>query len=103
MARKDQPLFTPPSPGKTLRDYILVGKRITQDALADATGLSRITINQIINEKRAITAETALRLSRVLNTTPEFWLNLQRGIDLYEARKALAADLAKMPVLRKTG
>jgi addiction module HigA family antidote len=100
MARKKQPLFSPPSPGKALRDHILVGERITQDALADAMDVSRLTINQIINGKRAITAEMALRLARVLDTTPEMWLNLQRSVDLHEARKALATKLPKMPVLR---
>ncbi len=100
MARKKAPLFAPPSPGQVLRDHILGGERITQDALADAMGVSRLTVNQLINDKRTITAEMALRLARVLRTTPDFWLDLQRQVDLFEARKALAAELEKMPVLR---
>lgn len=101
MARKNQTSFSPPSPGETLRRYILVGERITQDALADAMGVSRLTVNQLINGKRSVTAEMALRLARVLNTSPDFWLNLQRGVDLFEAKLAIAKDLEKMPVLRR--
>jgi addiction module HigA family antidote len=64
--------------------------------------VSRLTVNQIINDKRTITAEMALRLAKVLHTTPEFWLNLQRGVDLQKARQALSAELDKMPVLRRS-
>ncbi len=100
MARKTQPLFSPPSPGEVLRRYIVDGERITQDELAAAMGVSRLTVNQLINGKRAVTAETALRLARVLRTTPDFWLDLQRKIYLFKAKQALARELARMPVLR---
>lgn len=100
MARKKSPPFAPPSPGEVLRNHILNGERITQDALADAMGVSRLTINQLINDKRTVTAEMALRLARVLRTAPEFWLDLQRQVDLFEARKSLASELEKMPILR---
>ena len=101
MPRRAQPLFAPPSPGETLRRYIIDGERITQDDLAAAMGVSRLTINQLINGRRTVTAEMALRLARVLRTTPEFWLDLQRGADLFKAKKALGAMLEKMPVLRR--
>ena len=102
MPRKTQTSFPPPSPGETLKRYIIGGERITQDDLATAMGVSRLTVNQIINGKRTVTAETALRLAKVLRTTPEFWLDLQRAVDLFEARRALANDLGSMPVLRKS-
>ena len=100
MSRKSQPLFTPPSPGEVLRRYIIEGARITQEDLAAAMAVSRLTVNQLVNGKRTITAEMALRLARVLGTTPEFWLDLQRGVDLHGARKELTAKFNKMPVLR---
>src|SRR5437588_240175 len=100
MPHKDQSPFSPPSPGEVLRRYIVDGERITQDELATAMGVSRLTVNQLINDKRTVTAETALRLARVLRTTPEFWLDLQRGLDLYNAKKALTDQLKKMPILR---
>ncbi|MBI3675048.1 MAG: HigA family addiction module antidote protein [Proteobacteria bacterium] len=101
MAEKTPSLFTPPSPGETLRRYIVDGERITQDELAAAMGVSRLTVNQLINGKRSVTAETALKLARVLRTTPEFWLDLQRSVDMHEAKESLGRSLERMPVLRR--
>lgn len=92
-------LAPPISPGEVLRKYILK-ENISQDALAKAMAVSRFSINQIINERRAVTPEMALRLAQVISTTPEFWLNLQREVDLYEARKRVGPKLEKLPVLR---
>jgi antitoxin HigA-1 len=91
----------PVSPGEVLRDDILAGTGITQDSLAEAMGVSRFTVNQIINGRRAVTADTALRLARVLSTTPDLWLNLQRDVDLWRARRAKATEIDNLPVLRK--
>jgi addiction module HigA family antidote len=63
--------------------------------------VSRLSVNQLVNDKRAVTAEMALRLAKVLGTAPEFWLNLQRAVDLHKAKSALAGKLEQMPVLRK--
>jgi addiction module HigA family antidote len=101
MARKAQPLFTLETPGQILKKHVIEAHGITQDALATAMGVSRLTVNQLINDKRSITAETALRLSRVLSTTPEFWLNLQRDQDLARAKHALEDELPRLPALRK--
>ena len=90
----------PISPGEVLRDNILKGE-LTQERLADAMGVSRFSVNQIINGRRSITAEMALRLARVTSTTPGFWLNLQRDIDLYRAELKLAAVLDRLQVLRR--
>jgi len=104
MARKSEPLFAPEKPGEVLRCYIVEGNdRITQDDLANAMGVSRLTVNQLIRGKRSVTAEMALRLARVLSTTPDFWLNLQRDVDLFEADQQLRPKLKKLPVLRKSG
>jgi plasmid maintenance system antidote protein VapI len=64
-------------------------------------GVSRLTVNEIINGKRAITADVALRLARVTSTTPDVWLNLQRDVDLYVAHHKLRHKLQGMPVLRQ--
>jgi addiction module HigA family antidote len=77
------------SPGSALRQEIAEGLGISQEKLADAMGVSRLTINEIVNEKRTVTAETALKLSKALSTDPEFWLNLQIGMDLFRAREKL--------------
>ena len=89
----------PVSPGQLLRKRILNDK-ITQERLADAMKVSRFSINQIINGRRAVTAEMALRLARVTSTTPDYWLNLQRQLDLYQASLRLASELSELEVLR---
>lgn len=102
MARQPKALFAPERPGEVLRRCIIEGpKPITQDELAKAMGVSRLSVNQLIRGKRAVTAAMALRLAQVLSTTPDFWLNLQRDVDLFEARQALTATLKELPVLRE--
>lgn len=91
----------PVTPGEVLRDDYLAGTGITQDQLAAAMNVSRFTVNQIINGRRAITADTALRLSKVLTSSPDVWLNLQRDVDLWRARRAKARELDALPVLRE--
>ena len=83
----------PTAPGDVLREEFLKAHGITQDRLADAMGVSRFRINEVINGKRTVTAETALLLAAALGTSPEFWLNLQRAVDLYEGRLQLASNL----------
>jgi len=90
----------PPTPGQVLRNF-LDEHGITQDRFAEALGVSRFSINQIVNDRRTITAEMALRLGRTLSTTPEFWLNLQRGLDLHVARVRLRDEIQAIPVFRK--
>jgi addiction module HigA family antidote len=90
----------PTSPGDILRCEFLQHHKITQDEFAAAIGMSRLTVNQLLNGKRSITAELALRLAHVTNMTPEFWLNLQMNVDLFEARQKIASDLKKIkPIL----
>jgi addiction module HigA family antidote len=83
-----------------LKRHIVEAGGISQDALAKAMDVSRLTVNELINGKRTVTAEMALRLARVLRTSPDLWLDLQRAVDLFKAEQALAPKLEKMPVLR---
>lgn len=92
--------FAPPAPGHILRERVLRDLEITQDQLAEALGVSRFTVNQILNGHRGITPEMALRVGRVLNTSAEFWLRLQSQFDLFKAKEKLGTDLLKLPVLR---
>jgi addiction module HigA family antidote len=91
----------PITPGEVLRESVLVRFGITQDRLADALGVSRFSVNQIVNSKRAVTSEMALRLARVTSTSPEFWLNLQRDTDIYEARRRLGKVVLSLKVLQR--
>jgi addiction module HigA family antidote len=88
----------PANPGEILRDF-LEAQKTTQDELARAMGVSRFSINQIVNGRRAVTAEMALRLSRVTRTTAELWLDLQRRVDLFDAHNALSDVLSDLSVL----
>jgi antitoxin HigA-1 len=98
---RDNYMPAPPlSPGEYLRDYILAKSEITQERLAKAMDVSRFSINQIVNGKRAVTADMALRLARVTSTTADLWLNLQRDVDLYIAQLKLKDKLQKLIVLR---
>ncbi len=89
----------PITPGTVLRKYILKEK-ITQDELADAMKVSRFSVNQIVNGRRSVTAEMALRLAFVTSTTPDFWLNLQRDVDLYSAKQKIERIIRGLTVLR---
>ena len=60
-------------------------KGLTQRALAEAMGVARKHVNELCNDRRTVTAPTALILARVFGNSPEFWLNVQRRTDLWEA------------------
>ncbi|MBF0135714.1 MAG: HigA family addiction module antitoxin [Magnetococcus sp. DMHC-1] len=76
-------------PGEILLEDFMRPLAITQYRLAKTMGVPALRISQIIRGKRAITADSALRLARVLGTTPEFWLALQNRYDLAVAKNAL--------------
>ncbi len=79
----------PTTPGEVLREEFLVPLGMTQVQLAARLGIPLQRINTIIAGRRAVTAETALLLAKVFKTTPEFWMNLQTAVDLWEARQKL--------------
>ena len=81
----------PTHPGEMLLEEFLKPAKITQVVAAQKMGISMNRLNEIINGKRGVTANTALRLAKLLKTTPEFWMSLQAAYDLYEARLALSA------------
>mgnify|MGYP001566367025 CR=1 FL=1 len=80
----------PTHPGGILLQEFLEPMSLSQVELAHRMGVPVQRVNTLVNGKRDITAETAILLSRVLKTSPEFWMNLQDAHDLYEAREHLA-------------
>jgi antitoxin HigA-1 len=94
----------PIPPGEILWREFLEPLDITQTAFAKRLGITHHRLNEIIRGKRAITTDTALRLSRVLGTTPALWLNMQQTVDLYDAMHAPSskeiARLEPLPELR---
>lgn len=80
----------PTHPGEILDSEFLEPMGLSQVELAKRMGVPIQRVNTLINGKRDVTAETAILLARVLKTTPEFWMNLQDTLDLYEAQRHLA-------------
>jgi addiction module HigA family antidote len=83
----------PVHPGEVLYEDYLIPKGISQNRLAMSMRVPPNRINEIVQGKRAITAETALRLARAIGTSPDFWLNLQMQYDLRVAEDNLAGVL----------
>jgi len=79
----------PTPPGEMLLEEYLKPAGITQAALAMKMGVPIQRVNGIIAGRRAVTAETAILLSRALGTTPELWLNLQVAVDLWDAQERM--------------
>lgn len=77
----------PTHPGAILREDVLPALGITQTELAERLGVSRLSVSDLLHEKRALSAEMALRLSKLLDTTPESWLAMQAAVDLWELRR----------------
>ncbi len=75
----------PAGVGEMLTAEFLEPLGLTQGELAAAMGVPRKHVNELCNGRRAVTADTALMLSRVFGNSPEFWLNTQRRTDLWEA------------------
>ena len=80
MANKDR--LSPIHPGEILREEFLSPLGMSANELALALRVPATRINEIVNEKRGITADTALRLSRYFGTTPKFWTNMQASWEL---------------------
>lgn len=68
--------------------------------LAEAAAVSRQSVNELLRGRRAVSPEMALRLSRLFRNSPEFWLNAQRSVDLWDAAQAIKADMASIKPLR---
>lgn len=79
----------PTSPGEILREEFLKPLEMTQKQLADHIGCDVKVVNRIVNEKSSLTAEMALKLGAALSTSPEFWLNAQMAVDVFQAQKSI--------------
>ncbi len=86
----------PTHPGAMIREDFMQDYALSVASLAEALGVSRQTINDLIRERRALSASLALRLARFFGNSPEFWLNAQRALDLWEAKKTYHKELEKI-------
>jgi addiction module HigA family antidote len=81
--------FAPVTPGEMLKEEFLAEYGLSQNQLARAVGISPNRIAEIVNNRRRITADTALRLGLYFGNSPEFWMNLQSHYDLKVALRKL--------------
>ena len=86
----------PTHPGEMLREDFMPDYGLTVSSLAEKVGVSRQSINELLRERRALSPEMALRLARLFGNSPEFWLNAQRAVDLWDASQALKKDVARI-------
>lgn len=93
-------LYAPIHPGEVLMEDFIEGFGITQHKLAVSIGVPPRRINEIVHGKRAITADTALRLGRYFGVEPQFWLNLQGRYELELAQERVADEVAEIKPLQ---
>src|SRR5713226_2408614 len=94
-------VFAPITPGEMLKEEFLIEYGLSQNQLAKAVGISPNRIAEIVNNRRRISADTALRLGLYFGNSPEFWMNLQTHYDLKLARRNLTpADAARIKAKR---
>lgn len=90
----------PVHPGELLREDFMPDYGLTVAGLAEAAGVSRQSVNELLRERRAVSPEMALRLARLFGNSPEFWLNAQRSVDLWDATQKLKGEVNRIKPLR---
>ena len=90
----------PTHPGEMLREDFLPDYQLTVAGLAEAAGVSRQSVNELLRGRRAVSPEMALRLGRLFGNSAEFWINAQRAVDLWDAKQVLKGAMARITPLR---
>lgn len=90
----------PTHPGEMLREDFLPDYGLTVSNFAQALGVSRQTVNELLRERRAVSPEMALRLARLFGNTAEFWLNAQQAVDLWDGARGIKKQLARISPLK---
>ncbi len=83
-ATKRDPNRRPTHPGEILREDVLPALDMSQTEFAKLLDVSRVTVSELLLEKRALTADMAVRIATLLKTTPESWLRMQEALDLWQ-------------------
>jgi addiction module HigA family antidote len=89
----------PTHPGEMLREDFLPDYDLSVIGLAEALGVSRQSVNELLRERRAVSPEMALRLGKLFGNSPEFWLNAQRAVDLWDAAQSIRKEIARIRTL----
>ncbi|MBM2804652.1 MAG: higA [Deltaproteobacteria bacterium] len=82
-----------------LREDFLPDYDLSVSSFAKALGVSRQTVNELLRERRSVSPEMALRLSRLFGNSPEFWLNAQRAVDLWDAARTIGRKIERISPL----
>lgn len=88
----------PVHPGEVISD-VLADLEITQTAFAEILGVSRRTVNEIIQGRRPITVDMAIRIGKALGNGPQLWLNLQQKVDIWDAIQANQDEYSKVSTI----
>jgi antitoxin HigA-1 len=81
------PKRKPTHPGEVLREDVLPALDMTQTELAKRLGVSRLSVSELLLEKRSLSPDMAVRLATLTSTTPESWLRMQEALDLWELKR----------------
>lgn len=87
MKRARDPKRKPTHPGEVLREDVLPALGMSQTELAKCLGVSRLSVSELLLEKRALSADMAVRIAILTNTAPESWLRMQEALDLWELER----------------
>lgn len=87
MATLRDPKRRPTHPGEILREDVLPALAMTQKELAERLHVSRLSVSELLLEKRALTPDMAIRIGKLTNTTPESWLRMQDALTLWELQQ----------------
>ena len=90
----------PTHPGEMLREDFLSDYGLSVAQLARSLGVSRQTVNELLRERRSLSPEMGLRLSRLFGNSAEFWMNAQRAVDLWEAEESIGAEVEQIKPLK---
>lgn len=77
----------PTHPGAILREDVLPALKMTQMEFAELLGVSRLSVSDLLHEKRSLSPEMAVRVGKLLNTSPESWLRMQEAVDLWSVQQ----------------
>jgi len=86
----------PTHPGEVLREDFVPDFGLSVSRLAEAIGVTRQSVIELLRERRGVSPEMALRLGRLFGNSPAFWLNAQRAVDLWDAAQTLGKDVDRI-------
>jgi len=98
MNTRRDPQRRPTHPGEVLREIVLPALGMTQTEFAALLDVSRLSVSELLHEKRALSPEMAVRIATVLNSSPESWLRMQEAVNLWEIRQQPARLAAVKPL-----